>query len=198
MIKIFIEAQRDTTPEYNFISTLLNVLGIDKDVYKIEPLGGKDNLHNAKNQFLQNSLEGGINLIIFDADYEGNGGGFNRRKNELTDKITDLGIDARLFLWPNNCDDGDFERVLEDVARKDLHKRFFDCFGDYESCLGPDYQTPNRKGKFHTYITAMKLTAKQRNMIGKGQWLFDNPELWNMNSSALAPLKEFLVNSFKL
>lgn len=84
-----------------------------------------DSLHLARNQFIQNSVEEGINLIIFDADTEVNGGGYKKRKEELLAELKVLKIDAEIFLWPDNGNDGDFETMLESIARKDIHDRFF-------------------------------------------------------------------------
>ncbi|MBD5192425.1 MAG: hypothetical protein HDS88_05995 [Bacteroidales bacterium] len=192
MNKIFIESKSKQTPEYNFLLTILKICRLDLQQFEIVPLDGKDTLHLAKNQFIQNTAEGGVNLIIFDADSESNNGGFKKRTHELLTELEELNIKAELFLWPDNCSDGDFETLLESIARKDLHKRFFACFNDYELCLGNEYQSPNRKGKLHTYITAMKLSNSQRRKIGSGQWLFENENLWNLNSTNLDPLKDFL------
>ena len=196
MIKIFIESKNHLTPEYNFLSTILRVFMYNSQPYEIVPLNGKDSLHLAKNQFIQNSAEEGINLIIFDADTEVNGGGYKKRKEELLAELKVLKIDAEIFLWPDNGNDGDFETMLESIARKDIHDRFFGCYRDYELCLGNEYLCPNRKGKLHTYITAMKLTKKQRDKIGSGYWLFENDTLWDLNSPQLDPLKAFIASAF--
>ena len=196
MIRIFIESKNRSTPEYKFVDTLLKHMGINQASYEIITLNGKDTLHLAKNQFLQNTAEGGRNIIIFDADSEENLGGFRRRKDDLESKLKQLDITAELFLWPNDNEDGDFETLLESIARKDLHKQFFDCFNDYEACLGREYIKPNRKGKLHTYISSMKLSNSQRRSIGSGEWLFENDTLWNLEAPSLTPIKEFLTSKF--
>ena len=196
MIRIFIESKNRSTPEYKFVDTLLKHMGINQASYEIIPLNGKDTLHLAKNQFLQNTAEGGRNIIIFDADSEENLGGFRQRKDDLESKLKKLDITAELFLWPNDNEDGDFETLLESIARKDLHKQFFDCFNDYEACLGRGYLKPNRKGKLHTYISSMKLSNSQRRSIGSGEWLFENDTLWNLEAPSLTPIKEFLTSKF--
>ena len=196
MIKIFIESKNSQTPEYNFLETILRVFGYNSQPSIIVPLNGKDTLDLARNQFIQNTVEGGTNLIIFDADTAINGGGYNIRRQEIETKLRDLHIQADIFLWPDNFNDGDFETLLESIARKDLHERFFGCFNDYELCLGDEYLCPNRKGKLHTYITSMKLTNKQRNKIGAGHWLFENKDLWDLDSVNLTALKKFLSKYF--
>ncbi len=196
MIRIFIESKNRFTPEYKFMATLLKNMGFATDSYEIIPLDGKDTLHLAKNQFLQNTAEGGRNLIVFDADSPENLGGYEQRKTDLESQLKALNITAELFLWPNDKEDGDFETLLESIARKDLHKKFFDCFSDYEACLGKEYQKPNRKGKLHTYVTSMKISNRQRRTIGSGDWLFEDDTLWNLKSPFLIRIKDFFLSHF--
>ena len=121
---------------------------------------------------------------------------------ELFELRRSLGIEFDIFLFPNNKDDGDFELLLENIARQDIHgERFFRCFSNYEECLSshigmdgqPMYLCPNRKAKVYSYITSMKLSNAERKMIGKGYWLFDNEAYWNLDSEYIVPLKEFLL-----
>ena len=192
MTNIYIESKNLSTPEAVFLTTFLEQLGIYSSSYTIMPLDGKDNLKNARNLFIQNTLEDGLNLIIFDADTSDNLGGYCQRKEYLEGLLNELGIEAEIFLFPNNADDGDFETLLEGTARRDSFRRFFDCFKDYELCLGDEYIHPNRKGKLHTYITSMKLSNSQRKKIGSGSWLFDEEKYWNLHADVLSPLADFL------
>ena len=194
MIRIFIEAKKKETSEYNFLDTYIQKhLCIDKSLYSIECVDGKDNLHNAQNKFIENTEEGGINLIIFDADYSERKGGFERRQKELEDKLQELDIQAHIFLFPNNQDDGIFETLLENVALRERYKRFFDCFSDYENCLGDNYRHPDLKAKVYTYISSMKsLSNRKWNLLGGGDWQFADSDYWNLDSEYLLPLKCFL------
>lgn len=198
MIRIFIEAKKKETSEYNFLDTYIHTcLGISRTLYSIECVDGKDNLYNAQNKFLENTLEGGINLLIFDADSPANGGGFDERKAELEARIADLGIEAELFLFPNNKDDGMFENLLEQVALTEQYQRFFDCFSDYEKCLGDDYRHPDLKAKVYTYISSMKsLSNSKWKRLGSGDWQFANSNYWNLEIDYLNPLKDFLTRYF--
>ncbi len=173
--------------------TLLNHLGISPSTYLLECVGGKDNLHNASSFFKANTLQGGKNLIVFDADSAENGGGCVRRREELRATLASLDIEADIFLFPNDSLDGDFESILENIAMTERHKAFFDCFSDYEACLGDGYVHPNRKGKCFTYISAMPMSKTKRDRLGQGEWLFDNKEYWNLDSDFLNPLKDFLI-----
>ena len=92
-----------------------------------------------------------------------------------------------------------------DVARKDLHSVFFDCFGDYEICIkgvknadGKQvYHAPDKKAKAFTYISSMPLTNSQRRHLGRGEWLFANPEYWDLDSDRLGSIAFFLRNGLK-
>lgn len=192
--RVYIEAGNCKTPEHVFISTLLRHMGFQPDIhFEIINIGGKDNLQNATNKMTETELEGNRNIIVFDADSPDNGGGFSIRKAEIEAVMRTKGVHAEIFLFPDNSSDGDFETLLEGVAQTERHKLFFGCFNDYECCVGREYLSPNRKGKFHTYVTAQPwLSKKQREAIGKGQWMFDDMRLWNLDAEILQPLKDFL------
>lgn len=207
MVKIFLETQSDRTPEYWFFKTLLKRLGIASDAYDIIAVGGKDKLFNATNTNLMavNTLEGGRNVVIFDADSEKNCGGYSTRSDEILSERCRNSVDFELFLMPNNSEDGDFETMIASIARTNLHKDFFDCFTGYEMCIAshlgvdgtPRYETPNQKAKLYAYITSMKMSNTKRNKAKSGNWLFDNSEYWDIDSPTLEPLKSFLLSCFK-
>lgn len=194
MTGIYLETGHKNTSEHVFISTLMKQLGFSAGLhYEIVNVGGKDNLPNALNSMLARQLQGDKNIIIFDADSAANGGGYQTRLDSINAVLDAKKIEANIFLFPDNSSDGDFETLLERIARKDLHKVFFDCFGDFECCVQPGYLAPNRKGKLHTYVNAQRwLSTAERNGLGKGQWLFENDKLWNLQSEALKPLKAFI------
>lgn len=199
MITIFLETGKNTTSEYHFVDDFVGKhLGIDSSKYSIECVGGKDNLENVTPKFFDNTILGGKNLIIFDADQPSNGGGYESRKDELKTKIKELGIEANLFLFPNNHDNGMFEDLLLHIIQEDSHKTFFDCYNDYERCLGEKYEHPNLKGKVFTYISSMKsLTNKARKALGSGDWQFTNNEYWNLDDDYLKPLADFIQASIE-
>lgn len=194
MNKIFIESRKPETPEYQFLETYItSVLAIASSQFSIYCVNGKDNLWNVAPQFQEAEITGGNNLVIFDADTPLNGGGYEKRKHELTERMRALNLHAALFLFPNNHDDGIFENVLEHMMLYDKHHRFLDCFSDYESCLGDQYVHPNLKSKVFSYISSMKdLPNSKRKLLGSGKWQFDNPSYWDMTTDYLDPLKDFL------
>ena len=205
MVKIFLETNKKKTAEYCFYKTLLKHLGIIDNEFELICVGGKDNLHNNSNIMKINTMERGTNLVIFDADTESNKGGFKKRYKEMMDFAGNQNLSFELFLMPNNSDDGDFETMIESIARKDIHKPFFNCFENYERCVerhkdidgNQVYYAPNLKGKLYTYITSMKMSNSCLKRVKDGDWLFDNSEYWDIDSSTLEPLKSFLLKNFK-
>ena len=196
MVRIYLETGEDTTPEYVFVNTLMKHWGYDSNSFEIVRVGGKDKLLLMAPKMKETTLEGGKNLVIFDADSAANGGGFNERNEALIQLLQSMGVIAELFLFPNNHDDGDVEVLLETLTRKDLHKRFFDCFNDYECCIGTEYNAPDLKAKLFAYMTAQKGLSKTKlKKLKSGQWLCENKDYWDIDRDTLKPLKDFIHNA---
>lgn len=194
MTRIYLETQKAETSEYQFIKTFISdVLGIDSLSYEIIPVNGKDNLRNIVNKFRETTLEGGRNVIISDSDTPSKGGGYKQRKEDISGFLCKEAIDADIFLFPNDSEDGDFEALLINIVQRTRHIHFFDCYEDYEKCLGQSYEHPNLKGKIFTYVSAQKMSGAQRKKLGQGDWMFNNPDIWNLESVYLLPLKTFLL-----
>lgn len=206
MNKIFIEAQKKDTSECNFLKTILNKYFPDKAA-EFVCMDGVGNLFNESNlnQILQAIEDGDGVIVLLDADTKAKGYGFAARKKEVDDKMTAIGICFPLFLYPNNEDDGDIETLMEQLARKDIHQIWWDCFEDYEKCIGSAkdengdtyYNLPNRKAKLHTYINSQQLKSKERSKLGSGNWLFDNNNYWDISRQEIQPLIEFLGTNLK-
>lgn len=206
MTKIFIEAENNKTSEYHFLRTIINIFFPKKEVVFIF-MKGIGNLYNETilNQ-IRLAQEIGEQVIVFaDADTEDKGAGYEKRKADIEHGMAVHNVSFQYFLYPNNQNDGDVEVLMENVARRDLHSIFFDCFEDYEKCISsvkndlgePKYNVPNLKGKLHTYMAAQKLPRKLCNRFGSGDWLFDNKDYWNLDVEPLQPLKAFLAVNLK-
>lgn len=206
MNKIFIEAESEKTPEYNFIKTILDKFFQGKQ-YEIIPMGGVKKLFGdfITNKIKEADIEGSQVLVLIDADTIEKNHGYEERKNWIEEEMKKSNVLFPYFIYPKNQNDGDVEVLMESSARKDLHKTFFDCFDKYEMCVSgeidesgkPKYNTPNLKGKLHTYMTAQKLSSNQRNRLGKGNWLFDNTDYWDLDVEDLQPLKDFFTKHLK-
>lgn len=171
------------------------------------PMNGISNLFQEAilNQ-IKVAQEVGEQVIVFaDADTIAKKYGYVKRKDEIDKGMETNAVSFPYFLYPNNQDDGDVEILMEAAARKDLHPVFFGCFNDYEICVSgvknesgiPKYNVPSLKNKLHTYMAAQKLSRKYRDRLGKGDWLFENKDYWDLEIDALKPLKEFLAANLK-
>lgn len=201
MFHFFIESRNDKTPEFSFVKCYVDKIlpGLD---YDIIPMNGIGNLFRDSNKTMMHlySDRGDRNIVIVDTDFPENGGGFAHRQKEIQDHVKNENLSLKFFLFPNNADDGIFENLLESIAQKDKHKLFFDCYGDYENCVKSQkdaagnsvYQVPNLKGKLHTYINAVPMEKKFRNLLGSGNWQFQNGDYWDLDCEYLNPLKIFL------
>ena len=206
MNKIFIEAKKKETTEYHFIKTILDVFFPKKKVDFIF-MDGIGNLYNETilNQMRLAQDNGEQIILLTDADTKEKGVGFAKRKAEIDNGMNAHSLSFPYFIYPNNQDDGDIENLMESTARRNLHPTFFDCFEDYEKCVSgakdangnPLYNTPNLKGKLHTYISSQQLSKNQRDKLGSGNWLFKNENYWNLNAETLEPLKNFLKQNLK-
>lgn len=201
MTRIFVEGR-----DADFIDKyLVHLYGENKGRWEIVSTGGYTKLALADQQFKENSDGGGSNLIIFDADFTGNNGGFSTRKTYIEGKLDELSISSGIFLFPNNHDDGDFELLLENIINEE-HRCLLECFEGYEKCVGghldgngnPKYLTPNRKAKMYAYVESFKKSRSDRERFkNRKDFFFDNPEYWNLDAGYLSPLKEFLQKAIK-
>lgn len=206
MNKIFIEAKNKNTVESHFLQAIIDLFFPEKEVEFIY-MNGIGNLFSETilNQISLAKENNEQVLVLTDADTISKGYGYTKRQKEIETGMQQHGIQFSYFFYPNNHDDGDIEILIESAARHDLHSVFFDCFHDYEKCVSgakdangnPLYKTPNLKGKLHTYISSQQLTKKQRDKLGNGNWLFDNPNYWNLYVDALQSLKDFLEQNLK-
>ena len=206
MTNIFIEAKSKDTPECHFLQTIIKIVDPKMEI-KFIPMNGIGNLFN---ESILNKIkevqEIGEQVIVFaDADTKAKKYGYVKRKAEIDKGMVANAVSFPYFLYPNNQDDGDVEILMEVATRKDLHPVFFDCFNDYETCVSSakdesgvsKYNVPSLKNKLHTYMAAQKLSRKYRDRLGKGDWLFENKDFWDLDIDELKPLKKFLTANLK-
>lgn len=206
MNTIFIEAEKKDTAEHHFLTAIMEKYFPDMK-YELITMGGVANLFNEVNMnLLRSKTVEGINcLAILDADTIEKGWGFAKRKADVEKNQQQQGVAFPFFLYPDNGSDGDVEHLMESLVRQDLHPTFFKCFSQYEMCVGGDvdadgnqrYNTPDLKGKLHTYMSSQKLSNKQRRRLGQGDWLFDDLNYWDLNRKAVQPLVDFLNVNLK-
>ena len=196
---IFIESDKETTNEGLFVRHMATLVyaGNSKEI-EIVGTGGYTNLDQFAVQMQRNTDNGIKNLVIFDADFPKEGG-FEKRKAELLSVKAEKGVDFELFLFPNNKDDGTFEHLLEHLATEE-HKGLLECFEGYESCIrgrnNPKYISPDQKAKMYAYVST-QTDPNDIKMFKKGDWRFNQTDLWNLDVDYLTPLKDFLSSNLE-
>lgn len=195
---IFIESDKETN-EGHFVRNMAKLVyaGNSKEI-EIVGTGGYTNLDQFAVQMQRNTDNGIKNLVIFDADFPKEGG-FEKRNLKLLNLKEKEKVDFELFLFPNNQDDGTFEHLLEHLATEE-HKGLLECFEGYESCIrgrnNPKYVSPDQKAKMYAYVST-QTDPKDIKMFKKGDWRFNQTDLWNLDVDYLTPLKDFLSSHLK-
>ncbi len=186
-VKVFVEGIADK----KFITDYLRHLNIGyPNNFEIIPTGGGwTKLPNLDNQFIENTNDNGINLIIFDSNNDP-----KQRRTDILDSKDSLGIDFELFLLPDNQNSGDLEILLFNIINP-KHQIIFDCFEKYQACLGNNSQLPYRMPTLKTKIYAYQdtlLSKKNSYMAKEDSRDYRNPDHWNLDDKYLEPLKKFL------
>jgi hypothetical protein len=206
-IQIFVEGVADVKFLSDYIQTILPTSSLPhpKDIsdivcrdtnIRIIETGGWQSVVNKQTDFERNTNDGGINLIIFDADKPDNDGGYEKRRQQI--EMLMAGIDYQLFLLPNNQDSGDLEEVLEHVIA-DSNKPIFDCWSSFEYCLTTNasktmerkLMLPAKKSKIHMYLEVL-LNNSEKELAKEKNRNYRNLDHWNLDNEYLTPLKNFL------
>ena len=206
MNKIFIEAESKKTSEYYFLEAIIRKFFPAIEVQFIF-MKGVDNLFNQPilNEIKKAKIEGSQILVLVDADSEEKKWGYKRRKDWIEGGMKEHDVSFPYFIYPNNQNDGLVETLMEAAALYAPNKVFFDCYTDYETCLkNSKYNIPSLKGKVYAYAEAQTIYDIQKgeripliNKINSGDWLFDNPDYWNLDVENLQPLKDFFKQYLK-
>lgn len=173
--RIIVEGKEDLFFLKNYLSH------IEKDSLSIdlERINGKTNLDK---EYIRSSIDEGLEIIIvFDANED--------TKKEVSKKLQ--GLEYKLFLFPDNSNNGNIEDLLEQIILPD-EQGIFECFENYEKCLKEkNYPLPDKKAKIYSYKKTLgALAEKHREAQFK-------PEYWNFDSPALDPLKHFLSENLE-
>jgi hypothetical protein len=159
---------------------------------------GKDNLKSsvAINRMRSMTDQGGINLVIFDADNN-----FETRRASILEWKKQNGLEFELFLLPNNQDKGELEDLLENIINPN-NRPIMDCWEHYEKELvtldipgrtPPPLTIPAKKTKIYGYLEALLGSSEsEKKKIKERDREYYNSLHWNLNATFLFPLKEFL------
>ena len=159
---------------------------------------GKDNLKSsvAINRMRSMTDQGGINLVIFDADDD-----CEARRSSILEWKEQNGLEFELFLLPNNEEKGELEDLLENIINPN-NRPILECWEHYEKELvtlnipgrtPPPLTTPAKKTKIYGYLEALLGTSENdKKKIKEREREYHNSLHWNLNAEYLLPLKEFL------
>lgn len=144
-----------------------------------------------------NSDQGGVNLVVFDADED-----IEVRRQELETIKEQYHVEFELFLLQNNQDAGALEDMLENIINPN-NRPILDCWEDYEKELiklditgrpPPPLTTPAKKTKIYGYLEAL-LFKNQKELIKEKKRDYENTKHWNLDAEYLEPQKEFFENN---
>ena len=134
---------------YNFTSKRENIkvvsskhdnlkIKFTNDIEVIE-VGGCDKLSNPiySSMLEDNTANGGINIVIFDADYEAKRNG-NKGFDLCIQKLEDIKRKKELifdyYLWPNHNNDGIIEELLRKLIPSN-NESIYNCIESHHNCL---------------------------------------------------------------
>ena len=176
-------------------NSIIHTGELKKETGGYQKLTDEINLH----QMRINTDQGGVNMVIFDADED-----IEDRREELLSIKEQYGVDFELFLLPNNHDAGTLEDLLEHIINPN-NRPIFDCWEHYEQELVhldipgrtlPPLTTPAKKTKIYGYLEALLgETKSQKELIKEANRNYENPQHWTLDSEYLEPLKQFLVGN---
>lgn len=194
-VKIFVEGIADKTFLRQYVKNAFNIQLTCDDI--ITTGGWQDIKSNTiLNQLKKNTADGGINLVIFDADSD-----IESRKVQLEQIKQEKNIAFDLFLLPDNQSMGALEDLLERIINPE-NQCVMDCWHRYEDDLNGQiivWKTPTtptspaKKSMIYGYLEALLGTSKnQKDMIKERNRNYADKNHWNLMSEALKPLKSFL------
>ena len=200
-VRIFVEGDADV----KFIKDVVwYFYGKQLNNNDLNSTGGWDKIKSQKNEgeLIRNKLienADGKNLIIFDADND-----YKTRKIEIEKWRDVYKLDFELFLFPNDKDNGELEDLLEKIIKPE-NKPIFDCWVEYEKCLGTfsakrtqPLTIPAKKSKIYSYVeTLVGSSNSEKEKIKDRNRDFSNEEHWALNSNDLCPIKMFLDRYLK-
>jgi len=146
-----------------------------------------------------NTDQGGVNLVIFDADDD-----CEARRKELLAVKEEFGVEFELFLLPNDKDAGELEDMLEKIINPN-NQPVMDCWETYEGELEkvripsktpPTLTIPAKKTKIYAYLeTLLGKSRSQKKLIKDPNRNYENTLHWNLDAEYLEGLKGFLIRN---
>ena len=197
--KIFVEGPADK----RFIEQLIeHIWSVNVNDDCVISAGGYTNLMSEDketvyvNLMKRTSDDGGVNLVVFDADND-----CGARRQELIDLKERNGVDFELFLLPDNIGGGALEDLLERIINPE-NQAVMDCWSGYEESLrgvdlpwrnGNPLTIPAKKTKIYAYLEVLLGASKsEKKKIKEPNRIYTDRHHWDLDAAALSGLVEFL------
>ena len=197
--KIFVEGPADK----RFIEQLIeHIWSVNVNDDCVISAGGYTNLMSEDketvyvNLMKRTSDDGGVNLVVFDADND-----CGARRQELIDLKERNGVDFELFLLPDNIGGGALEDLLERIINPE-NQAVMDCWSGYEESLrgvdlpwrnGNPLTIPAKKTKIYAYLEVLLGASKsEKKKIKEPNRIYTDRNHWDLDAAALYGLVELL------
>ncbi len=202
LYRIFVEGDADK----RFIAQLLeSIFNENIPSGNIIPTHGYTNLiavdkeRTFINEMQRTTADGGINLVVFDADSN-----CETRRRELSDWERRSKVNFELFLFPNNSNSGELEDLLRQIINP-VNQPVMECWDKYEDSLkainlpwkdGIPLTIPAKKTRIYAYLEALLGSSRsEKEKIKEAKRDYLNKNHWDLNAQALHNLIDFLENN---
>lgn len=183
--KIFVEGKHDK----EFLEIYLHLL----ECVGIEIISCEGNsLENIHSKIQETKDNGEKSLLIFDADND-----FKTTLARLKTESKGLLREEDIFLFPNNSQNGELEKLLFDIAKE---KEICQCFEQYKKCIEkhkPEYrENIHKKSARFAYFEALGFSSSL-NSKDTQERREAYPKIFDLTSSHLKALRDFLETHLK-
>jgi hypothetical protein len=185
-ISLIVEGDEDVRFLQDFISFHF-LKEFDKSYFII--IGGNSSaIHQSRTKIQISTDSGNQNIVIFDGDDDDCPSTLSKINSKAQEFL--LKFD-KVFLLPDNKAQGNLESLLMSSVTK-RNEKLFNCIDEYSVCRAAlNLKKPriiDEKEKLRIYYGSFESSGKVKGTERK----YRNADIWDLNSSALNPLKEFL------
>lgn len=200
--RIFVEGVADKRFIEQLLESIFNEHIPSGNVIKTD---GYTNLTSTKkeqtfiNEMQRTTADGGINLIVFDADSD-----CEKRKNDILDWKRRSKVDFELFLFPDNAHCGELEDLLQKIINPD-NQPVMECWDKYEDSLRSvslpwrketPLTIPAKKTRIYAYLEALLGSSRtEKEKIKETNRDYKDKNHWNLKADALSALTTFLTEN---
>jgi len=188
-LKVIVEGEADKKFLIDFIKHCFEHTLTDEDFIMAE--GNLLEKPARANSIQKNTIQGGINIIILDAN-----GDIEETRQRVANEIVthQLQIDNQ-FYFPNNTDTGNLETLLRNIVNSE-RENIFNCIDNYADCLEmqriPQLRAFDEKARIFVFIDSFTVGGPGK----ESERSYREALLWNLDSEYLEPLRGFLSPYF--